>query len=163
MLPVKYNPFNNSPSLFDRDEFLTPFSSLFDEFFNDSFPSLSENFGVDFFGKGTYPKVDVIDNENNIVIQAEVPGLNKDQISVELDNGVLKIKGDKKEVNDDKKTKNYIHRELKHSSFCRSFRVDDNIDVNSLDAKFNNGVLEITMNKIKPSPKKEEVKKIEIK
>ena len=45
------------PSLVNRDEFLTPFSSLFDEFFNESFPTLD----VGFVGKTAYPKVDIID------------------------------------------------------------------------------------------------------
>jgi HSP20 family protein len=158
MLPVKYSPFN-SPSLFNRDEFLTPFSTFFDNFFNESF---ADNFGVDFFEKGTYPKVDVRDEETQIIIEAEVPGLTKEKVNVELDNGILRIKGEKQDV-DDKKTKSYVHRELKRSSFCRSFSVGNNIDTNGVDAKFNNGVLEITLKKLKPDPKKEEVKKIEVK
>ena len=154
---VRYNP--TSPSLFDKDEFLTPFSTFFDNFINDTF---TDSFGMDFFEKGTYPKVDVRDEETQIVIEAEVPGLTKEQVNVELDNGILRIKGEKQET-DDKNIKSYVHKELKKSAFCRSFSVGDNIDVNGVDAKFNNGVLEITLKKIKPDPKKEEVKKIEVK
>jgi len=145
------------PSLFNRDEFLTPFSTFLDDFFNESIPSLD----VGFFKNGAYPKVDVIDEETQVTIQAEVPGLSKDQVSVELEDGVLRIKGEKREdVND--KSKKYVHRELKHSSFCRSFSVGNNIDKDSVDAKFENGILNVTLKKIAPTPK-QEPKKIEIK
>lgn len=157
MLPV-IKPSYNPVSIFNRDEFLTPFSTLFDDFFNDSFDFL----GKDFFGKGTYPKVDVRDEPNQLVLEAEVPGLKKDQVKVELDNGILRIKGEKKET-DEKKSKSYIHRELKHSSFCRSFAVGDNIDVEKLSAKFEDGVLEITFPKKVVEQPKAAVKQIEIK
>ena len=156
MLPVKYEAF--SPSLFDRDEFLTPFSTLFDDFFNDSFDFLGKNF----FEKGTYPKVDVRNEENKVVIEAGIPGLTKEQVNVELDNGILRIKGEKKSE-DENKPKTYVHRELKHTSFCRSFSVGENIDADKVDAKFENGVLEIILPKKTPEPKPNSVKKIELK
>lgn len=152
---VRYN--KSVSSLFNRDEFLTPFSTVFDDYFNDLFPSLD----VGFFKNGAYPKVDVIDEENRVVINAEIPGLTKDQVSVELENGVLRIKGEKQQE-DEQKTKNYVHRELKHSSFCRSFSIGNNIDKDSVDAKFENGILNVTLKKTVPTPKVEP-KKIEIK
>lgn len=155
MLPVLRSTF--SPRIFDRDEFLTPFSTLFDDFFNDSFDVL----GKDFFEKGTYPKVDVRDEPTQLVIEAEVPGLAKDQVKVELVGNTLRIKGEKKEK-DELKAKSYVHRELKHSSFCRSFVVGDNINAEKLTAKFDNGVLEITLPKNTPDPKAVEVKQITI-
>jgi len=153
---VKYSP----ASLFsNKDEFLTPFSTFFDDFFNDSFEETQ--FGLDFFGKSAYPKVDVIDNENDIQIIAEVPGLTKEQVQVEIDNGILRIKGEKQESIDDK-SKKYVHRELKKSSFCRSFEVGDNINKEGVDAVFKDGILTITLKKLTPTPKVEP-KKIEIK
>lgn len=156
MLPARRTAF--VPSVLDRDEFLTPFSTLFDDFFNDSFDFLGKNF----FEKGTYPKVDVRNEENQVVIEAEVPGLTKDQISVEVDNGILRIKGEKKAI-DEKKAQTYIHRELKHSSFCRSFSVGENVDTAKLGAKFENGILEVTLPKRVPEKKVEPVQKVEIK
>jgi len=156
MLPVKRTAF--VPSVLDRDEFLTPFSTLFDDFFNDSFDFLGKNF----FEKGTYPKVDVRNEEKQVVIEAEVPGLTKDQISVEVDNGILRIKGEKK-ATDETKARTYVHRELKHSSFCRSFSVGENIDTTNLGAKFENGILEITLPKKTPEKKVEPVQKVGIK
>lgn len=156
MLPTLYNP-TFSPAIFNRDEFLTPFSTLFDDFFNDSFDVL----GKDFFEKGTYPKVDVRDEETRMVVEAEVPGLKKDQVKVELEGRVLRIKGEKKEA-DEKKAKTYVHRELKHSSFCRSFTIGKNVDTNKITSKFENGVLEIVLPKREPDPKPIEVKQIAI-
>jgi HSP20 family protein len=138
------------PSLFDRDEFLTPFSSLFDEIFNESFPSLD----VGFLSKNAYPKVDIIDEETQVIINAEIPGVSKEQVKVELNDDVLSIKGEKQqEVKDEKK--NYIHRELKKSSFCRSFTVGSNINKETVNAKFENGILTITLKKLMPTPKKQ--------
>jgi len=152
---VRYN--KSVPSFFNKDEFLTPFSFFFDDFTNEYFPSLD----VGFFGKNSYPKVDIIDEENQVTIQAEVPGLSKDQVSVEIEEGVLRIKGEKKE-SEEKKEKNYIHRELKHSSFCRSFSIGNNIDKDSVDAKFENGILNVSLKKTVPTPRVEK-KKVEIK
>ena len=152
---VRYN--KSVPSLFNRDEFLTPFSTFIDSYFNDLLPSLD----IGFFKNGAYPKVDVIDEENQVIINAEIPGLTKDQVSVEVDDGVLRIKGEKKEE-DEQKGKNYVHRELKHSAFCRSFSIGENIDKDSVDAKFENGILNVTLKKTVPTPKAEP-KKIEIK
>ncbi len=145
------------PSLFNRDEFLTPFSYALDSYFDEIFPSL----GTGFFTKGSYPKVDISENDKNLEIVAEIPGLNKDQVKVELNNGILSISGEKKEEVEDKK-KNYVHKELKHSSFYRSFSVGDNVNEENIDAKFENGVLTITLPKTEPTPKPEP-KQIEVK
>lgn len=157
MLPTKLVTPWSPATVFNKDEFLTPFSTLFDDFFNDSFDVL----GKDFFDKGTYPKVDVRDEEKQLVIEAEVPGLKKEQVKVELEGGILRIKGEKKEV-DESKTKSYVHRELKHSAFCRSFAIGKNIDADKITSKFENGVLEIVLPKREPDPKPVAVKQIAI-
>lgn len=156
MLPVKRN--SGLPSLLDRDEFLTPFSTLFNDFFNNSFDFL----GKDFFDSATYPKVDVRDESTHFVIEAEVPGLKRDQISVEVEGNLLRIKGEKK-AKDEKKSQNYIHRELKHSSFCRTFKLPTTIDVDRIASTFQDGVLEISLPKKVVESPPSQVKRIEIK
>ena len=146
------------PSLLDRDEFLTPFSTLFNDFFNNSFDFL----GKDFFDNGTYPKVDVRDEGNQLIIEAEVPGLKRDQISVEVDGNLLRIKGEKK-VKDEKKSQTYIHRELKHSSFCRTFKLPIIVDTEKITSTFQDGLLEVTIPKKVIEPPPNPVRKIEIK
>ena len=145
------------PSLFSREEFLTPFSTLFDDFFNESFPSLD----VGFLSKSAYPRIDISETDISLELTAEVPGLTKEQVSIELNDGILSIKGEKKQE-EEKKDKKYVHRELKHSSFCRSFVVGENVDKNAIDAKFENGILTVNLPKVTPTPKAEP-KKIEIK
>lgn len=151
---VKYNN--------HRDEFLTPFSSFFDEVFEDMFPDTNDFFGVSLFSKGSYPKVDIRDEEKQLTIEAEIPGLTKDQVSVEVVNNVLTIKGEKKEKKEDEKKGEYVHRELKHSSFARSFSLNDNLEVDKINAKFENGVLTVTLPKKTPTPAPL-VKRVEVK
>lgn len=146
----KWNPLTH------RDEFLTPFDSLFDDLLTEAFPSLSQNLGVGFFNKGSYPKVDVIDHKDNVTIEAEIPGLSKEDVSVELEDNVLTISGNKQDTVNEGAT--YIRRELKRSSFKRSFTLGENIDTSKIDAGFENGILTVLIPKKEPEAPK--VKKI---
>ena len=135
-----------------RDEFLTPFDKIFDEFYKVTAPNFSKEFGVDFFEKGAYPKVNVTEYENSVVIEAGVPGLTKSDISIYVESGVLTITGNKvtKNIDSDDIVCN-SYRELKYSSFVRSFSLSENIDIGTIDAKVENGLLVIKLKKIKPT------------
>lgn len=147
-----------------RDEFLSAFDQLFDDFVNQSNDYFKIHYGGDFFSKGSYPKVDVIQYENSIVIEAEIPGVEKEDINIELSDSVLVISGQKR------KTTDYIegeivHKELKKSSFSRSFKLGPNLKPDAIDAKFKNGLLTVTIEKIvksPPPPQKTEIRKIDI-
>ena len=159
MSVVKYSPF--ALRHVDRDEFLTPFDRVFDEVFAAHFPELNKELGVGFFEKQSYPRVDVIDYNDRVEILAEIPGLTKEEVSVDLQENVLTISGQKiKKVDDKESLGKYIRRELKHSSFKRSFTLGDQIDRRSPSAKFENGLLKVTLLKIKPTIP--ETKKIKI-
>lgn len=150
MSVVKYSPF--ALRHIDRDEFLTPFDRVFDEVFAAHFPELNKELGVGFFEKQSYPRVDVIDYNDRVEILAEIPGLSKDEVSVDVQENVLTISGQKiKNVDDKESTGKYIRRELKHSSFKRSFTLGDIIDKDKPLAKFENGLLTVTLNKLKPT------------
>lgn len=130
-----------------RDEFLTPFDSIFDKMVNQAFPNFGQEFGVNFFGNSSYPRVNVADHKNEIRIEAEIAGLCKDDVSVEYEDGMLTILGDKKTEIEDPDVK-YVYKELKRSSFKRSFKVDDNtLQVNKISAKFDNGILNVIIPK----------------
>lgn len=141
---------NNLPSVFthfDRDEFITPFDKLIDKFFNQSFPQLSKEVGVDVFQNSAYPKCDIVDFEDRIEIVAEVPGLSKEQINIDVDADVISIKGEKTS-NVEKEGGTYLRRELKKSSFKRTFTADPKVfDLEKVSAKFEDGVLELTVPK----------------
>lgn len=150
MSVVKYNPWQLRHV--DRDEFLAPFDRVFDEVFAAHFPELTKELGVGFFEKQSYPRVDVIDYNNRVEIVAEIPGLSKEEVSVEVQDNVLTISGQKtKSVEDSKVESKFIRRELKHSSFKRSFTLGEIINKEEPQAKFENGLLTITLNKVKPS------------
>ena len=105
-------------------------------------------------------KCDIYEKGGDYHIEMDIPGFNKDEISVETKDGYLTIKAEKKnEVNEEDKNKNYIRRERTYGKYERSFYLG-NLDEDKIDASFENGMLKLVV------PKKEEVdtkKVIEIK
>lgn len=154
--------YTNLAKHFDRDEFLFPFDTVLDQMFASAFPSISKELGVGLFEKQSYPKVDILEYNDKVEIIAEIPGISKENVSVEVKDDVLVISGKKGENQLTSETKSaiVIRKELKHSSFKRSFSLSENIDRDNLKAKFENGMLIITLNKVKP--KTPDVKKIKI-
>lgn len=122
--------------------------------FNEGF---ANNFEGDLESRWS-PKVDIVEKEKSYVVRAEVPGVSKEDIDIDLKDNNLVIKGEKKfekkEEND-----NYVRVESSYGSFQRSFFIDEKVDRNNISAKYKDGVLEVTL------PKKEEAapKKIEVK
>lgn len=113
---------------------------------------------------GTFsPRIDIAENENNFFIYAELPGLNKEDVKITInDDRVLYLKGEKKrdlseekdgEVNSDSRT--YVRAERAYGEFSRSFVLPENINTENVNANFNNGVLAVTLNKIEPVKPKE--------
>ena len=144
------------PNHFDRNEFLTPFDRIFDELMNKQFPAFQEEVGVS-FNKGAYPKVNVYEYDDKIGIVAEIPGLDKSNVSVEVEEDVLIISGDKHGFDSD--GGKCITRELKQSAFTRSFNLGEYLDGSNVSAKFKDGMLSISIPKKEPEqPKKHSVK-----
>jgi HSP20 family protein len=106
------------------------------------------------------PAVDVVESEKAYEVMAELPGMDEKNIEVNLSNGNLTIKGEKKEEKEEKKKDYYLH-ERHFGSFERCFRVPEGVDASKIEATFNKGVLKVTLPK-KPEAQKPE-KKIEIK
>ena len=104
-----------------RDEFLQPFNTVFDQLLGETFPDMSKEIGHDFFAKGAYPRVDVVDGDEAIYIEAEIPGLAKDDVSVDVKDNLLTISGRRKGLHENDKNTRYIVKELKRSQFSRSF------------------------------------------
>jgi len=106
------------------------------------------------------PEVDVHENENSITIDVDLPGVDENDVSITFANGLLTIRGEKKNEKEEKK-ENYYLAERSYGSFERSLTLPDTIDENQIEAKFDKGVLTITAQK-RPEAVKAE-KKIEIK
>tara|TARA_R100001594_G_C4000642_1_gene254661 strand:- start:623 stop:1099 length:477 start_codon:yes stop_codon:yes gene_type:complete len=148
---------NNLP-FFDRDEFLTPFDKMFDNLVETQFPDIVKQVGVKPYQGSAYPKVNVYEYDDKIGIVAEIPGLNKKQLNVEVEEGILTISGDKHNTfeNDGAKV---LRKELKQSSFKRSFELGDLLDGDNISANFKDGVLSVSIPKTEQEvPKKHSVK-----
>ena len=142
----------------DRDSFLTPFDRMFDEIVGKSFPEINQQVGVNPFQGTAYPKVNVYEYDTKIGVIAEIPGLDKKDLNVEVEEGVLTVSGDKSHGFDEGEAK-VLRRELKHSSFKRQFTLGDMLDGDNISANFKDGILSIEIPKIEPTlPKKNIVK-----
>ena len=145
-----------NPRHLNRDEFLTPFDAIFDQLMNKQFPNFQDEVGVS-FNKGAYPKVNVYEYDDKIGIVAEIPGLDKKNVTVDVEEDVLIISGDKHGFDSD--GGKCITRELKQSAFTRSFNLGEYLDGSKVSAKFKDGMLSISIPKIEPEqPKKHSVK-----
>ena len=103
------------------------------------------------------PKVNITEDENFFHLEAEIPGMKDNDISIEVHNGVLTIKGHKENKSDTEKESYHI-REFSSQSFERSFKLSDRVDTEKVSAKINNGVLEVDLPKhVQIKPKKIEV------
>ena len=150
--------FNRTLPIIDRDSFLTPFDKLFDSMFETNFPEFVNTVGVTPFQGSAYPKVNVYEYDDKVGIVAEIPGLDKSQLNVEVEDGTLTISGDKHGVWEEEGAK-VIRRELKASSFKRSFQLGELLDGDNINANFKDGVLSIEVPKKEPEqPKKTSVK-----
>ncbi len=99
------------------------------------------------------PKTDICDNEKNIFISAELPGMAKEDIKISVtEDRILSIKGNKHKNNNDK---TFLRNERNYGEFERTFVLSGDVDIEHIDAKFDNGVLELVMNKIEPPEPKE--------
>ena len=96
------------------------------------------------------PEVDVEEKDNHYIITADIPGLTKKDVKVNITNDILTISGERKTVNDSEKD-HYHYRERQYGSFSRSFNLPETVKEDDVSASFKNGILEITL------PKHEEV------
>jgi HSP20 family protein len=143
---VRWNPWNEMVSVRDR------FSRLFD----DSLFPLSgkeESFGLSAWN----PSVDIYENEDNIVIKAEIPGVSKDDIHVDLKGRVLTLKGERKNENEVKEDRFY-RREMTYGRFERSFALPGEVEPEKIKADFKDGVLKVEI----PKPEGHKPKQITV-
>lgn len=140
--------------------------SKFPSVFNDDIDSLFQGFfrpvaQLDPLTKGNHmPAVDIDESENSFFLMAELPGFNKDEINLAFHDGMLEIKAEHNEASEKKEKSGNVIKERRFGRFFRSFNFGLNISDQDISAKYENGVLELTMPKI---PQVEHTaKKIEI-
>jgi len=135
-------------NLVTTDRFLKPQDWDLDEFF--SFPFR--------FGRtngALLPRVNIEEGKDDIRLALEMPGMEKEDIKVEVRDGVLTIKGERKESKESK-DRTFVRREVTSGSFSRSFTLPDSVTADKIDADYRNGILQLTL------PKREESKPREV-
>jgi HSP20 family protein len=105
------------------------------------------------------PKVDISEEHDRYLVKADIPGMDKKDIEVKIENGVLTISGERKSETKKQEQGQYAYYERSFGSFNRSFKLPEHIDNEAIEAHYNNGVLEVALKK-KPEakPKAIEVK-----
>lgn len=104
------------------------------------------------------PAIDVEEKDGNYLVRADLPGMKKSDIHVELKDGYLTLRGERKSEHEENKD-NYHRIERTYGTFERSFRVPEGVTEKEIHAKYKDGVLELTI----PAPKVEEPKTTEVK
>ncbi|MBW1855536.1 MAG: Hsp20/alpha crystallin family protein [Deltaproteobacteria bacterium] len=140
-------------NLIPRTGVFTPRRDLFDSFFEDwNAPSLfSEE-------KTWMPAFDIAENEKEYIVTAEMPGIVSKDLDVTYTDGILSIKGEKKQETEEKE-KDYHRVERRFGTFNRSFRIPGKVKTDKVDANFKDGILTLTL----PKSEEDQVKKIEVK
>jgi HSP20 family protein len=135
--PRYSDPFGTLRSEMDR---------LFDSFMGGlpTFPSMFGSSGSRGFALS--PSMDVKETDKEIVVETELPGLEEKDISLTVHNGILTIQGEKK-LDYDEQKENYHVMERRYGSFQRSLRLPETVDDTKVDARFDNGVLKVTLPK----------------
>lgn len=135
-------------------------NSLFDDFFERPFGGLSPFFGESSLMGDFAPRLDVSETDQELLISAELPGMEPEDIDISLDRGMLTISGEKR-AEKEEKGKRFYRVERSFGSFHRSVPLPDEVDENKVDASFKRGVLKVKLPKTQAA--KEKNKRITIK
>jgi len=104
------------------------------------------------------PAVDITEHDDQFVVKVELPGVNKDDVKITLENNILTIRGEKKQEKETKK-ENYHRVERSYGSFQRSFTLPTTVKSDKIDAAYKDGILQIALPKAEEAkPKQIEVK-----
>jgi len=130
---TRIDPFRELATLQDR------FNSLFENF--------AEASGTEQLARGTFvPAVDVYEDEHNLVLKLEIPGVNEDDLNVSLENNTLTVSGERK-FEKEEKEENFHRIERRYGSFTRTFRLPNTVDAEKVEAGYDKGILKITLGK----------------
>ena len=127
------------------------YNSLIDNFFNDPFMTESEE------PVHWTPRMEVEENEQDFLLNVEVPGLNKKDIDISVKDNVISISGERKEKVH-KKESQYHLNEIRYGRFCRSFQLPNNVDVDNIKGNWKEGILTVKIPKTElAKPRKIEI------
>lgn len=147
---LTWKPLNEFMPLRDFDRMRREMDRFWDSFIEGGVRKRGERAGE------WFPALDISETKNDIVVKTEIPGLDRKDIDISLSDGVLIIKGEKKQEKESEK-ENYHLVERSYGTFIRSVRLPQEVKTDKINASYKNGLLKITL------PKSEESKKKEIK
>ena len=124
------------------------------------FDAFDKTFFSDFPASFSEIRTDIIDQGDKFLLQAELPGFDKEDIKIDLNGDTLSISAEHKAESEEKKEDGYVRRERRYGSFARSFDVSG-IDVEKISAAYKNGVLELELPKKVPA--RPQARQIELK
>jgi HSP20 family protein len=104
------------------------------------------------------PAIDVVRDDGNLVIRADVPGIKPDEVKIEVEDGILTVSGEHQETKEEKE-KSFLRRERRYGSFSRSMALPEGVEAKKIKARTRDGIVEVTI----PLPKKPEKQKLQIK
>jgi HSP20 family protein len=132
--------------------------SLFNRYYDDKIQKIVRDFKNNSeISSNYFPAVDVIEKDNSINIVVELPGVKKEEVKIVLENGILTINGGKKNYVGDKDAAKVYRSERKFGKFERGFKLRENINPDNVKAKFENGVLTVSVGLLVPEAPKEKV------
>jgi HSP20 family protein len=131
-------------------EGLTSWFDTIDTFFDRSFDDVPE--------VKWRPAIDVSEKDRTYIVRVDLPGMNKKDIHIELHNGYLTLKGERRSEHEEEKN-TYRSIERTYGTFERTFRVPEGVTEKDIHAQYKDGVLELTV----PTPKVEKTKTVEVK
>jgi len=138
---------------FDPIKGFETISKKMNDFVNEFEKGVSVEYG------GFAPRIDIYEDEKHLFVQAELAGIRKEDVKLKVnEEGVLCISGEKKKdakFEENKENQTIIRIERSYGAFNRSFLLPDNVNKESIKAKFENGILEISLEKIEPEKPKE--------
>jgi HSP20 family protein len=147
MAIIRWDPFRDLVTLREK----------MNRLFEDAFTARGEE--KDLIATTWSPSVDIYETEHELVLNAEVPGINEDDIEIRIDNNTITIKGDR-HFEKETKEENYHRIERSYGSFYRSFTLPQYVDKDNIKAEHENGVLRVIMpKKLESKPKKIKVLK----
>jgi HSP20 family protein len=97
-----------------------------------------------------HPRIDISEDDKMIYVEAEVPGIKKEDLKISVQDNILTISGEKKHETEEKKDKSYFRSERCYGSFQRSFTLPADINRDKTEAKFEDGILKINIEKSQP-------------
>ena len=137
---------------------LVPFESAGNNIFN-YLDNIEKNFFGNFYSGNTHFRTDIEDKGDRFILTSELPGYEKDDISIDVSEDMLTIKAENHSEKTEEDENRYVRKERRGGFLCRSFNVSG-IDTDGIYAEYKNGILTLELPKI--TPERPDVKKIEI-